>query len=293
MKPKHEAGDVRLQTTRIHFKNILLATDFSKGSENALRAAVAMAKQFKAKLEIVNVLVPATYPPMTGGEQFLLDAQIEGATERMKSFTDEKIPADINFVIKVEWGAAIVDRLLDTVKEDHIDLIVAASHGATGIERMLLGSVAESIMRHVGVPVLIVGPNVTTGEIEFDSILLATDLSFQSLRAAQYAVSLAEEMNSSLTLMHVIEKEQNVDAVYQELERLLPEDVDNWCEPKFLVETGDVAKKVVETADLEKADLLIMATKDKHMMADHAPWSHFSHIVHSAKCPVLAVQKHL
>ena len=295
--PILKQADVRLATTHLHFKNILLATDFSSGSESALLAAAEVARFFHSHLDIINVTVPGVYPTITGGEQLVMDVQIESSRARMMDFVRTPALDGIETNVEVVWGASIIDRLNEAIREKHSDLVVVSSHGATGIERMLLGSVAEAIMRHVGCPVMVVGPNVRPGALNWNSILLATDLSYQSLRAAQYATALAEEAKSNLTLLHVVENGDRIHNapanVFAELEQLLPEDARRRCQPRFRVEYGEISDRVLAAADLDQAGLIVMATKDRGMMADHAPWSHFSHIVHGAYCPVLAVQKHL
>ena len=87
-----------------------------------------------------------------------------------------------------------------------IDLIVLGSHGKHGLKKLVLGSAAEQIFRHADCPVLTVGPKVVApgpGEVAFKHILFATDFSAGSLRALPYALSLAEENQARLALLHV------------------------------------------------------------------------------------------
>jgi nucleotide-binding universal stress UspA family protein len=90
--------------------------------------------------------------------------------------------------------------------DEKVDLIVLGSHGSSGLERLALGSVAETVLRKAACPVLVVGPNCRTEQHPFRSILFATNLETTGLRAAQYASALLEHVHGRLTLLHVIEK---------------------------------------------------------------------------------------
>ena len=112
-------------------------------------------------------------------------------------------------------------NLAGIIDENKIDLIVVGTHGRSGLGKLLLGSVAEDILRHASCPVLTVGPKVSGRaklpalpargrdlapvELELQQIVFATDFAQYSLYAAQEAVALAEEFRSRLTLLHVIE----------------------------------------------------------------------------------------
>ena len=95
------------------------------------------------------------------------------------------------------------------IEADDVDLIVLGTHGRTGAEKLLLGSVAEEIFRRSPVPVLTIGPGVrssTHNAGRFRRVLFATDLSPESLAAAPYAITLAQENQARLALLLVMRK---------------------------------------------------------------------------------------
>ena len=112
-------------------------------------------------------------------------------------------------------------NLAGIVDENQIDLIVVGTHGRSGLGKLLLGSVAEDILRHAPCPVLTVGPKVsgraklpaiqTRGrdlapvELDLQQIVFATNFDQYSALVVQKAIALAEEFRSRLTLLHVIE----------------------------------------------------------------------------------------
>jgi nucleotide-binding universal stress UspA family protein len=130
--------------------------------------------------------------------------------------------------------------LSEIVDKQKTDLIVMGTHGRTGVSRALLGSAAEEVFRRAACAVLTVGPFVsrnTVRRLAMKEILFATDFSDGSLAALPYAISMAQEHQSNLTLLHVIGKakagelvhsEQYADSTLRRLQALVPPGVDLW-----------------------------------------------------------------
>jgi nucleotide-binding universal stress UspA family protein len=191
------------------------------------------------------------------------------------------------------------------VREQKIDMIVIGTHGRTGVGRALLGSVAEEIFRKAPCAVLTVGPHVskdTARRLEMKEILYATDFSAESLEALPYAVSLAQEHEARLTLLNVIGEPKTGDLVnpqhyvastMRQLQKLVPAEAERWCEPRFAVEQGPVADKIMETAIALGADLIVLGVRGHRGdmgAATHLlrPTAH--RVVTQAQCPVLTVR---
>jgi nucleotide-binding universal stress UspA family protein len=142
--------------------------------------------------------------------------------------------------------------------------------------------------------VLSVGPHVHRCGDRFSSIILPTDLEPHSLRAAQYAVSLAEEANAKLTLLHVLATDRVLPtAAILRMKQLVAEDAALWCQPHFRIATGDPVEAILAGADDSKADLIVLGVTDALALADHASWSIASKVVSQAACPVLTVRDRL
>jgi nucleotide-binding universal stress UspA family protein len=192
-----------------------------------------------------------------------------------------------------------VDAIQRAAETHKVDLIVMGSHGASGLEKLAMGSVAEAVLRHSASPVVILGPKCKLEPKPFESIVFATDLDTGSLRPAQYAVAMAEENNAKITLLHVVQKTSGEEASRDEeemrdrMEGLLPADARHWSRPRLRVEHGDADKQVLEVASEEKADLIVMGTRVAGPLSDHVPWSTVSKVIRGANCPVMAVRAHL
>ncbi len=296
-------GKARLGTARVRFEHILVCTDFSPGAKAALDVAISLAKQFDASLLLVNSATPVVYP--VGADPVmpeLLDSNLDGARARMKRLIARQ-PAlrSIKHEGIVSYVSA-VELINQLTREKSIQLIVTGSHSAHGLEKLLLGSFAETVLRNAICPVLVVGPHCRRTAHPFRSIVFATGLRPGSLRPAQYASAIAEELNARLTLLHVAKAKpaipgESADVVEQRLSEslrsLLPPDAELWCKPKVLVAFGDASDEVLNAAAAEAADLIVVGIHDPTPLADHAPWSTMSRIIHGATCPVLGVREHL
>jgi nucleotide-binding universal stress UspA family protein len=192
--------------------------------------------------------------------------------------------------------------LIEQIAEKNdVDLIVAGSHGSSGIERIALGSVAESIVYNNTLPVLIMGPVAHPDKEPFRSIVFATDLSSTGLRPAQYASSLAGHFHSQLLMLHVIEEPVKDRVIQSEIEghllrdlqALLPADANLSCTPQFRIEYGTPAERVAEVARSIKASLVVVGARRGNALADHLPWLTLSKVIREAACGVLVVRNRL
>jgi nucleotide-binding universal stress UspA family protein len=288
---------------RIALKTIVFATDFSPSAEAALPYAIGLAKQYGAKVHGVHVRFPATYP-IVGPEA--MPQVIEAAEEQAKFEAQQlhemlgAVPHEVTVTEGDLWP--VLSEILDKEK---VDLVVMGTHGRTGVTRALLGSVAEEVFRRASCPVLTVGPHVsrnTERRLAMKEILFATDFSAASLAALPYAVSLAQEHQSNLTLLYVTGKPEVGDLVHAEqydestlrrLRELVPEEVDLWCEPKCRVEHGPEAQKIMEVAVALGADLIVLGVRSPAGglgATTHILRSIAHEVVAHAECPVLTVR---
>ncbi len=297
---KHEAepADTHLETTRLAIRRLLLATDFSETAERACAWAVAIAKTFGSKLFLLNALMPVPYIGESGMDPVVVQqASMDAANEQMKVLAArpemQGLDREEIFVVMPP-----VEAILRAAEMHKIDLIVMGSHGASGLEKLVIGSVAEAALRQSPSPVLIIGPQCKLAPKRFESIVFATDLDAGSLRAAQYAAALAEEANARITLLHVVPKNVRPEdapddsEMRREMQRLLPADAALWSRPSLRVEHGDADRQVLQVAGEQGADLIVMGTRASGPLSDHVPWSTVSRIIRGASCPVMVVRAH-
>jgi nucleotide-binding universal stress UspA family protein len=289
--------------TRIALRKILFATDFSPVAKAALPYAVGLAKQYGAKVHGLHVRFPATYP-IVGPEAMpqVLEAAEEQSKFEAKQLHEmlEAVPHEVTIIEGELWP--VIDEI---VTQQKTDLIVIGTHGRKGVTRALLGSAAEEIFRKATCPVLTVGPQVSTNterRLAMKQIVFATDFSPESMAALPFAVSLAQEHQSNLTLLNVTGKAEvgelvhageYVESTMRRLRNLVPVDAEPWCEPQCKVEEGPQAEKIIEVAVALGADLIVLGVRTPQGgvgAATHLLRSIAHDVVVNAPCPVLTVR---
>lgn len=294
------ALDVR---TGIQLNNILFATDFSPASDVAVAYASALAKHYGAKLYALHVRPPVVNPmtpPVTW-------KNLEEAANRESELDIQKL---LNLFAGLQSEILINDgdlwsNIEAIMQGTQVDLIVMGTRGRSGVARFVLGSTAEKIFRQATCPVLTVGPHspVRPNSLgEFSHIVFATDFTPESIAAAPFAISLAQEYQAYLTLLHVVEEPKANELVRPAelitssehlLRNLVSPDAELWCVPQFVVERGDVAEKILDVASRSKADLIVLGLRQLGGFpgaATHLPIAIAHKVVSHAPCPVLTVR---
>lgn len=287
----------------IALKNILFLTDFSEPSVTATPFAVSIARAYGSVVHALHVLVPSAYTYMTSeAAATLLDGEEDRAREEMQQVEAQfsGLPSEV----MIERGGAVWPVLSEVLKEHEIDLIVLGTHGRTGVQKLLLGSSAEVVFRRAHVPVLTIGPAVQSGAHgggRFRCVLFATDFNEVSTAAAPYAVSLAQENQSRLLLLHVLpkpksgkpERELSIAEALHRLQELVPAEAELWCRPEAVVQHGDPAEQILAAANQCGADLIVLGVRGMDRLAGAATRLDqaiaYQVVVH-APCPVLTVR---
>jgi nucleotide-binding universal stress UspA family protein len=289
-------------STKIALKNVLFTTDFSPISRTALLFAESIARRYGSTLTVAHAISPLETrmvpPEAWGASQQALD---EAASLQMNDL-DQRLRGLPHEVV-IQHGL-VGDVISELIEKTDADLLVMGTHGRSGIGRLFIGSVAEEVFRQAECPVLTIGPRVSAQaphEAEFKEIIFATDLNPQSL-AAPYALSLAQEFQARLTLVHIVppvrEKETYTEHVVEawtsNLRNLVPPDAELWCRPECAVRSGVPADGILEVAAEKHADLIVLGVRSAagHVgAATHAVAATAHSVVSGATCPVLTVRE--
>lgn len=290
---------VQQARARIAINNILFATDFSPAADAAAPFAMQIARNYGAKLFGVHINPFENYAVAAPEAWAAMADTAEQREEEDRARLHQQLAAVEHDVVIAQGN--IWKEISILLKEKNIDLIVLGTHGRTGLGRVLLGSVAEEILRQAPCPVLTVGPHVVTGPDKaaaMHDILYATDLSTDFPAAAPYAVSLADENQARLTLLYVIDSRKTRETEVppnvavnkvEKLHKLVSQDAALWCEPRYIVEQGVPAEKILHTANSLGADLIVLGAQPATWMATHLNAGTVQKVVAGAKCPVLTV----
>jgi len=299
---------------RVQMKRIVCATDLSDFANKTIPFGVALAREFEARLfvcHIVDVPSSAIYGQAYLDRVDIQNQALEYAHGRLAQLIDEHA---VNWKPVIQIGHTS-DEIARVASEEGADLVIAATHGRSGLKRFLLGSVTERLMRTLPCPLLIVrGPDqVADINIEqpfrFKRILVGIDFSTDSALALKHALSLAQEFESELILAHVIEppvyKELVVPSVEhgEELQNILherlktklanmvPDDARNWCDPQILLLDGQSADELVHHAVVSDTDLIVLGSRGLSLVETLFVGSTTDRVARQAPCPVLSVRK--
>lgn len=285
---------------RITLKNILFATDFSPAADVAAPFAIQIARSYGAKVYGVHVKQYNDYT-VTAPEVWAAMAEAAEKQTREHALRLNKQLQGVEHEVVIGEGN-IWETISDLIERKQIDLIVLGTRGRTGFGKILLGSVAELILRRAPCPVLTVGPHVTAKArkaTKMHEILYATDLVPDLPAAAPYAISLAQENQAHLVLLNVIEGQKSgglmypgdlADTKFDRLRQLVPQEAELWCEPVYVVEQGVPAEKILEAAEVRHADLIVLGARPAKGLTTHLNAGTVHEVVIRARCPVLTVR---
>jgi nucleotide-binding universal stress UspA family protein len=146
----------------MQFRHILAPSDFSEYSKKAVASALELAKKFGAKLTILHVVEPPPYPvegyaPPSMSATFLEDLERQ-ATQDLAQLVPEAEASGLEVVRLVVVGTPY-RKIIETAEAEQVDLLVMATAGRTGFSHLLLGSIAERVVRTATCPVLTMRPH--------------------------------------------------------------------------------------------------------------------------------------
>ena len=275
---------------------ILLPTDFSENVQQAFPLACSLARDCGARVVVLHVAPP----PRSHDPLLALQNRDEYYEEPWQALRQMRAPdANVHVEYQLETGDA-APEILRVAQQSKAGLIVIGTHGRTGFGRLLLGSVAEQVLRGASCPVLAVkkapvAPNIQT-------ILLPTDLSESSESALGVAFALARDYHARLIVMHVASSGSAIP--YSEFERMLKDssayrrELEDQlrqcqkpaCNAEFRVEEGDPAEQIIRVAQEARCDLIVMGTHGRTRLDRLLMGSVAESALRSASCPVLLVK---
>lgn len=285
-------------------ERILFPTDFTNRAERAFARAASLADAFGAELHVLNIVVPT--------ETSLADpmGHLSLKKESIDTWSDayRLSNGDAGKIVHAQVRIASPPvGILHYAESHEIDLIVMATHGRKGLDHLLLGSVAEEVVRRAGCPVLTIrNADAAANAPDWKRILVPVDFSESSAMIVKYAKELAIEYGAQLDLLHVIEEAvfptiYGVDPIAvagpQVIERSkesLNELIQTTGEPdvpfEIHVAVGHPVKEIVDFAEGRGLDLITIATHGLTGLQRLLIGSVTEKVVRLAPCPVLTLK---
>jgi nucleotide-binding universal stress UspA family protein len=298
------------EKTMVEFKHILCPIDFSETSIRALTYAAVLATWYEAQLEVLHVVpaaedgVGAQEPHGRGGSR--RPRPREDIIAAIQRSLHEAGASGLNLKVLAEEGRAH-ELIAHRAQAQPADLLVMGTHGRSGFNRLLLGSVTEKVLRTAPCPVLTVPPAVTAAAVTFQRILCAIDYSPSALRALQYGLELGRQANGCVTVLHALEyldpeepcehvdfdirrrRQHFINHARERLHAQFAQGTTAACEIKETVAIDRAYKAILQHAVASQADLIVMGAQGTAGLELMVYGSNTQHVVRAAPCPVLTV----
>ncbi len=296
----------------VAIRRIVCPTDFSDFSESALEQAIALGRRYRAEITCLHV-VPTLMPPSIG---FALPPRSnararQAALEELGRFAAPLRAAGFEPRLEVR-EASVAPSILELARSLPADLVVMGTHGLSGFERLMLGSVAEKVLRHASCPVLTVPQRTHKPDPEpraagYERILCPVDFGASSLRALRVAMFLAADFGSRVILLHVMEglpddrsrdwSHWTVPEYRNALEEDARERLHGILDPderrglcvQEVVASGKAYSEILRIAEERSCSLVVMGTHGASL-GNALFGSTAQHVVRAAACPVLTVR---
>ena len=288
------------------FKKILVATDFSRPSDAALAHARRLADSIGATLHVLHVVDNLVLRAVLGDPR-----DYEGAALRQMQ---QRVPAEdrgATAILAVERSDEPAERITAYARRHGIELIVMGTHGRGRVAHLLLGSVAEQVVRGAACPVLTLhdAPPLAGG-VEGLRILVPTDFSASADEALGCAKRIAAQLGGSIRLLHVVEHPAITAAFGSELYVPKPMDMrqEQMDEARRQLShriLGDSRSRVKITTDVilgpagmmipayagdSGFDVIVMGTRGRGGLTHLLSGSIAETVIRTSRCPVLTVK---
>jgi nucleotide-binding universal stress UspA family protein len=229
----------------------------------------------------------------------------------MAQFADETASAGPTITREIRTGFSPWNEIATSAADQEADLIIMATHGRKGLEKLFLGSTAEKVVEHTPCPVLLLRPGDQDAVVppeQIESIVFPTDFSEAAGDAAPLAFELAKELGARLTIFHCVEQDvpppyyaAGITSIFelndevlsmarQQMATLLPDSLAEELEHDFVIREGRSAQQLVEYASESAADLVIMATHGYSGLEQAMLGSTTDRVMRNTPCPLLVVR---
>lgn len=293
----------------IQIETILCPTDLSPESDEALRYAVALAANYKARLVLLNCTERRTSTEKDSEQKSAAIAlQFEHALIQHLGL---ELLTDLDWQVSaIDNVDRISDSIIDQAKKHRADLIVMRSRRRPRAA-MILGSTAEAVCAKAPCSVLVTHPDerewvsYSTGQIDLQRILVANDFSPESTQALGYGVSLAQEYQAELHQLHVLQNKSlqepelawtvaGHDNYYtqtaRKLQESIPKELFLWSNVTNALCYGSVYEAVLAYAKKNEIDLICLGVTGTDWTIGKLFGSNGQRILREAPCPVLVAR---
>lgn len=275
-------------------KLILVPTDFSEPAAHALQFASRFAQRFGARIRLIyaDYFIPPVDFSASAAVEYALtsDEAADEAKKQLIRVAEQYLPKNVDYETRVIVDSP-VPAIVEEARTSGADFIVMGTHGRTGFRRLIVGSVTESVMRAVDLPVLTISPMSDAHRIaaSLPRIVCAVDYSPEAKEALRYAATLADGQ-SRIVVVRNFDADHPQEAADEivRLQTWTPPQLVDRCQYKLLPEDHP-AEQVVEFAKLLHADIVAVGSGHDRSTTEVVRGTLAERIVERGECPVLVV----
>lgn len=277
----------------MEIRQILSPVDFSDLSGHALRYASMLTRCGNARLVAAYAETFSPPPYFTGRQVGELERQFRdafrGAESALRRFVDAELDAEAASATEVRVVEALpVDGIRRLTRELKADLVVMGTHGRSGVNRLMLGSVAERVLRESEVPVLTVRGDTAAAVTPPKNILCPVNNTPAGREALSMAMHLARCFGGNVVALHV--NEGGAAQAIGDLCGWVPEEFRSHCTIQELTREGDAAEEIVSLAKETPCDLLVIGARHRLFFDSTVLGATTARVVRHAPCAVLTVK---
>ena len=278
-------------------KRILVPVDFSDESAHALRFAGRLAQHHGATVRLLyaDYFVPPVDFAASAAVEFAItsDEAADAAKKLLIHTAEEHLPAGVAFETRVVIDSPVA-AIVDEARHCGADIVIMGTHGRTGFRRLVVGSVTETVMRMVNLPLITVSPKTAASRVTatLSRIVVAVDYTAECREAILAAASIADA-EARMVCVRNVEDCDNPTVAAAEIRRMqawTPPEILDRCQYKVLPDDHP-AEQVLELAKLVYANLIATGLTSKRTTTEVVRGTLSERLVERADCPVLAVNE--
>lgn len=296
-----------VDTMNLRPAKIFFAIDFTRFSHSVLNYAISLTRKFGARLYVFHSIC---FPKneIYGTTEYKRADEWEDALKLSLEKIDRLMENQ-----SIPWEPLVthgdpVDQIVDNVKKINPDLIVAASHGLSGLRRLLAGTVVERMARTVDRPFIVVRPDRAKPlQLDIDNILVGCDFSFNTKALIRFAEKWCVTFKAALTLFHAIESPINeelqdpTEAPYDEVQQKLQDrlfqrlsetgkrNASNTETIKTIISQGLPGEELIHYASRNRVSLIVVGVQSHGAFEKIFIGSTTEFVLRHAPCPVLTL----
>lgn len=291
--------------------HIVCPVDMTPSTRPLLAFAATWARWYDADLHVLHAVPPPEMlgDPMGGMIVTTMHRPLREVRADLERIVTDVVPEDVRSSVAVIEGQP-VDAILHDAHARPRSMVIMGSHGRSGLDRIIHGSITATVAHHTRCAVLVLPARLLDSAEPlplFSRVLCAVDFLPSSLAALDHALQIAGQANAPIEVLHVLETAGDEEALglrhfsvpeyhaarereaLEDLRRHIPERARRWCAVHERVATGHPGWTLLRAAEETQADLIVMGSGDRYHLRSMWLGGATDRVIRMAHAPVLIV----